>query len=151
MEDAGLSNIELLDPTPLTKEVWQQYLEMVLDAARHALPADNDQPWRFLVVRERDSLERLCLRLNPWLRQGMEVATSDAEARAERLRRAMASLERVLAAPVLILIFVDTNTYPEAALYDGAVAAGNLTRAARAVRYGTCSIGEDLEGGGEDA
>ncbi len=55
-----------------------------LAAARHAPTANNDQPWRFLVVRERDSLDRLRLRLEPWLRQRMEAATSDAEARAAR-------------------------------------------------------------------
>lgn len=120
------------DPVP------DEHLEIILDAARHAPTANNDQPWCFHVVRERDNLERLRLTLEEWIRERVEAIESDPEAQGERLRLAIAYLENIFAAPVFIFIFVDTSVYPELVVYDGALAAGNLMLAARALDYGTC-------------
>jgi nitroreductase len=42
-----------------TKQVLQEYLEQVLEAARLAPSACNQQPWRFAVVRNRDLKRRI--------------------------------------------------------------------------------------------
>lgn len=118
--------------------VPDEHLELILDAARCAPTANNNQPWYFLIVRERDNLERLKSRLERWIRQRIEAVEADSEVRAERLEGAIAYLAGILAAPLLVFIFVDTSEFPELVAYDGALAAQNLMLAARTLGYGTC-------------
>jgi len=49
----------------------------------------------------------------------------------------LTQLGDVIAAPILVFIFVDTTKYPTLAAYDGALAAGNLMLAARSFGYGS--------------
>lgn len=127
-------SVRAFRPEPVPDE----HLEIILDAARHAPTANNDQPWCFVVVREGENLERLRLTLERSIHERIEAIESDPEARSERLRPAIAYLENIFAAPVFIFIFVDTSAYPELVVYDGALAAGNLMLAARTLGYGTC-------------
>lgn len=120
------------DPVP------DEHLEQMLDAARHAPTAGNQQPWRFLVVRDRDNLARLRLALEAWLRQRIDAWEAAPEEKAARLEGVLAYLAGVLAAPLFVFILVDTSTHPELVAYDGALAAENLMLAARALDYGTC-------------
>ena len=117
--------------------VPDEHLDLMLDAARNAPSAGNGQPWRFLVVRERDNLARLLALLEPWLRARIEAA-GDPETQAERFESALDHLREILTAPLFVFVWVDASLYPALVVYDGALAAQNLMLAARAIGYGTC-------------
>jgi nitroreductase len=117
--------------------VPNQDLELILDAARYAPTAGNKQPWRFLVVCQRENLSHLQVELEAWVRNWIRTKGFDSSEQAEHLDGAMTCLERILSAPLIIFILVDTSVYPDLVAYDGALAAANLMLAARALGYGT--------------
>ena len=127
-------SVRAFRPEPVPDE----HVELLVDAARYAPTAGNRQPWCFLVVRDRENLERLRARLEPWLCQRIEASETTPEGRARRLESALAYLDGILVAPLFVFIFVDASTYPDLVAYDGALAAGNLMLAARVLGYGTC-------------
>jgi nitroreductase len=120
------------DPVP------DEHLELILDAARYAPTAGNNQPWSFLVLCERENLSRLRKRVEAWTQERIQTIELNPTKQAERLDGAITYLEGIFAAPLIIFIFVDTSAYPELVAYDGALAAGYLMLAARALGYGTC-------------
>jgi nitroreductase len=102
-----------------------------LDAARFAPTAGNQQPWKFLVIRNRETLDRLRDQALGWYLQS-RPASKQVE---DDLRGV---LKNVLSAPVYIAVLVDSEAaYPDYVHYDGTLAAGNLMIAARALGYGT--------------
>lgn len=121
-----------------SNNIPDEHLLQMLDAARNAPTAGNEQPWRFLVVRERENLTELRRRLEAWIWQKIEASNSQLDSQAARLGETLKYLNGILAAPLIIFLFVDTRKYPDLVVYDGALAAGNLMLAARALGYGTC-------------
>jgi nitroreductase len=122
------------DPVP------DEDLRRILDAARLAPSSGNQQPWRFLVVRDRAKLDELltgamALKLDAARDQLYEMASEEVEAQTAQLR---AYLEGFLSAPVYVVILLDReSTYPDYNVQDGALAAGHMMLAARALGYGT--------------
>lgn len=122
------------DPVP------DEDLRRILDAARLAPSSGNQQPWRFLVVRDRAKLDELltgamALKLDAARDQLYEMASEEIEAQTAQLR---AYLEGFLSAPVYVVILLDReSTYPDYNVQDGALAAGHMMLAARALGYGT--------------
>jgi len=120
-------------PTPVPDE----HVRTVLDAARHAPTAGNQQPWTFLVVRDRERLDALKDRAeDAYMRRYREAGHpgDPAEVRA-RVARA---LDGALSAPVYIAVLADREApYPEYVVQDATLAAGNVMNAARALGYGT--------------
>lgn len=111
-----------------TTPVPDAHLRLILDAGRLAPDSSNRQPWRFLVVKDRTRIERI---------RKEALASPDAEMGAHP----SAYLDGVLAAPVHILVFVDTQAGgPTYRLQDGSLAAGQMMLAARALGYGTVFI-----------
>lgn len=106
----------------LPDKVPEAHLELILDMARYAPTAGNAQPWKFLTVRERASKAAL--------REKIE----EHFAGKEQFHR---FAERILAAPVLIFVFVDASRYPDLVGYDGAMAVQNMMLAAHALGFGT--------------
>lgn len=122
-------------PTPVPRE----HIMEILDAARFAPTAGNQQPWKFLVVQDRKKLDELKNEALRWYvepyQQEQQVDAAKLQAIRESTRKA---LEGALSAPVYIAILVDTEAkYPEWIAYDGTLAAGSLMIAARALGYGT--------------
>jgi nitroreductase len=124
-------SVRQFKPDPITDE----HLELILDAARYAPSGGNNQPWCFLVVRERENLVRLQRKLEVWMRERIRTTGLDPAIQAES---AITCLAGIFTAPLMIYIFVDTSVYPKLVAYDGTLAAGNLMLAARALGYGTC-------------
>ncbi len=121
------------DPVP------DEHLRRILDAARRAPTSGNQQPWRFLVVRDKAKIERLrarCLeRIEARLR---DLAAAERDARMTRAREGMAGY---FSAPVYVVVLTDSqSTYPTYNQHDGPLAAGYLCLAARALGYGTVYI-----------
>jgi nitroreductase len=119
--------------------VPSEHLAAILDAAHYAPTAGNQQPWRFLVVRDREKLDLLKERALQWYLERVQEADAargldldSLRARTERL------LEGVLSAPVYVAVLVDKEApYSQYLTQDGSLAAGNLMIAARALGYGT--------------
>jgi len=121
--------------TPVPKE----HILKILDAARSAPTAGNQQPWKFLVVEDRQKLDALKDEAAAWYLEAYErrkrprpQELSDVQ---EKIK---ATLEAVLSAPVYVAVLVDSREkYPDYVMTDGALAAGYLMIAARALGYGT--------------
>ncbi len=122
-------------PMPVPKD----HLLAILDAARYAPTAGNQQPWTFLVIQDRARLDRLEGEAVEWyLERDKSQATRD-EAALQKLRQSLQEqITNALSAPVYVAVLVDsTSAYPEYVMTDGALAAENLMLAARALGYGT--------------
>jgi nitroreductase/ketosteroid isomerase-like protein len=122
-------------PTPVPDE----HIRKILDAARFAPTAGNQQPWKFLVIRDRGKLDRLKEQALSWY---LDLYTAKKNPSHEELESSSAAvkeiLENVLSAPVYVAVLVDSKAnYPDYILHDGALAAGYLMIAARALGYGT--------------
>lgn len=121
--------------TPVPKE----HILKILDAARMAPTAGNQQPWKFLVVQNGEKLAELQKEALSWYLDLYQTRKKPTEADLSKVRESVKkTLENVLSAPVYIAVLVDSSaTYPDYILYDGTLAAGNLMIAARALGYGT--------------
>jgi len=151
-------------PPAATSDIWQVFehrrsvrrfkpdpvpeadIRRILDAARLAPSSGNQQPWRFLVVRDPTKiaamkaacLERAMARFSP--------QTDPTEGARERFKeRAEAGLAGYFSAPVFIVVLTDnTSKYPDYNHWDGPLAAGQLMLAARALGYGTVFITDSI-------
>jgi len=123
----------LRDPVP--KEI----VEQILDAARFAPSSGNSQPWRFLVVSNRENLSKLQERsietIEPRIDESDHVSNGE---KANVKTKYRSYTDRIFGAPVFVFVFVATDRYPEHADSDGALAVGNLLLAAHALGYGAC-------------
>jgi len=122
-------------PTPVPKE----HILKILDAAHYAPTAGNQQPWKFLVIQDREKLGQLQNEALLWYIDEYKKRRKPPE---EELVKVTETLQKVLAnvlsAPVYVAVLVDsTANYSDYILYDGTLAAGHLMIAARALGYGT--------------
>jgi nitroreductase/ketosteroid isomerase-like protein len=122
-------------PTPVPKE----HILKILDAARMAPTAGNQQPWKFLVVQNKEKLAELQREALSWYLELYQMKKKPTEEELAKARESVKNvLENVLSAPVYVAVLVDSNAkYPDDILYDGTLAAENLMIAARALGYGT--------------
>jgi len=124
------------DPVPA------EHVVRILDMARTAPTSGNQQPWKFLVIQDRERLDQLrdaCVArtLGRYKASGVtDPARLEAVA-----RRSGEVLGNYLSAPVYVAVLVDKGSaYPDYNVYDGSLAAGYLLLAARALGYGTVFI-----------
>ena len=94
-----------------TDEVPQEAVEKMLEAARWAMSGANAQPWEFVVVRDKDTRQRIC---DSWLEPNMEAYVIE-QTRLPELRhhhlRAPLTAPSFQEAPVLIVMVGDRRTY----------------------------------------
>jgi nitroreductase/ketosteroid isomerase-like protein len=130
----GRRTVRKFKPDPVPED----HLRKILDAARFAPTAGNEQPWTFLVVRNREKLDRLAEEALSWfLAARIERNASQKSSPAEEARFREA-IKNALSAPVYVAVLVDSQSrYPAYIMTDGALAAGYLMIAARALGYGT--------------
>ncbi|MBN1273388.1 MAG: nitroreductase family protein [Candidatus Aminicenantes bacterium] len=120
------------DPVP------DEHLLKILEAARMAPTAGNQQPWKFLVVRDRTKLNALKKEALSWYLEKAALEGISREKANELEDKLKDILPRVLSAPVYIAVLVDSEAeHPGYVLYDGSLAAGTLMIAARSLGYGT--------------
>jgi nitroreductase len=113
----------------------------ILDAARTPPTSGNQQPWKFLVIRDRDKIngmkEACVLRALARFDSRGDKSTSKEEYETSARNR----LSGYFSAPVYIVVLTDNNSqYPDYNHWDGPMAAGFLTLAARALGYGTVFV-----------
>jgi nitroreductase len=115
----------------------------ILDAARMAPTSGNQQPWKFLVIRDRtiiDDMREACIAASIEARRarGGQI-TDDVTAAVTQ------SYEGYFSAPVYVVILTDNESrYPSYNHWDGPLAAGYLMLAARALGYGTVFITDSI-------
>jgi len=119
------------DPVP------PEHLERILEAARQAPNAGNQQPWRFLVIQEKDRLNEF--RDYAWRSRKKWLLDNGYEADTDEGMKA--HFDRILGAPLHVVVLIDTAVrYRGYGKEDGALAAENIMLAARALGYGSVMI-----------
>lgn len=114
-------------------------LRSILDAARLAPTSGNQQPWKFLVIRDPEKIAEMkeaCVERSLEARRarGMTISTEVEES----VRQALGGY---FSAPVYVVVLTDNeSTYPTYNHWDGPLAAGYLMLAARALGYGTVFV-----------
>jgi len=113
----------------------------ILDAARMAPTSGNQQPWKFMVIRDRNKINQM---KEASIRQSMgyyNEQNEQKETKEEFTQRVSQVFENYCSAPVYIIVLTDNNSmYPDYNHWDGPLAAGYLMLAARALGYGTVFI-----------
>jgi nitroreductase len=113
----------------------------ILDAARMAPTSGNQQPWKFLVIRDRmkiDQIKDACIKL---AMERFDKQKDNKETSEKFTEKVKNTFENYCSAPVYIVVLTDNNsTYPDYNHWDGPLAAGYLMLAARSLGYGTVFI-----------
>jgi len=128
------------DPVP------EADLRRILDAARSAPTSGNQQPWKFLVVRDPAKIAALKeANVQRLLSQSDPQKTLSEEEKNKREIVIRSHLAGYFSAPVYIVILTDNHSdYPDYNHWDGPMAAGYLMLAARALGYGTVFITDGI-------
>jgi nitroreductase len=113
----------------------------IIDAARMAPSSGNQQPWKFLIIRDKNkilAIKEACIK------SAAEFYDSHKDIKKTKeqfMENAKNKFEEYCSAPVYIVVLTDNNSkYPKYNYLDGSSAAGYLMLAARALGYGTVFI-----------
>jgi nitroreductase len=133
------------DPVP------EQALRQILDAARYGPTCMNQQPWKFLVVRDPAKIEAmkkqtlgiLEKRFESFSAQRKDMKPEELQAQKERSLR---FTEGYFTAPVYVVVLVDSESACSgyALKHDGPIAVGYMMLAARAFGYGTAYLTDGI-------
>lgn len=133
------------DPVP------EQAIRQILDAARYGPTCMNQQPWKFLVVRDKakiDAMKKATLgllekRYESFAAQRKDMKPEELKAQKEGATR---FTEGYFTAPVYVVVLVDSESACSgyALKHDGPIAAGYLMLAARAFGYGTAYLTDGI-------
>ena len=115
------------------------HIEKIIEIACTAPTSGNQQPWKFLIIQDRQKLDQLrdaCVQnsINGAKKRGVK----DPEKLKSIRDRMFKYFKNYLSAPVNVVVLTDSNSkYPSYNKHDGPLAAGHLMVAARALGYGT--------------
>lgn len=89
--------------------VPKEHLLKILDAARHAATSGNQQPWKFLVIQDRQKLDALKKAALAWTLEKHEEAGRLPQDEKNAVRKKLqAVFDSVLSAPVYVAVLVDS-------------------------------------------
>jgi nitroreductase len=128
-------------PDPVTEED----IRRIIDAARTAPTSGNQQPWKFLVVRDKDRVNRLKEACVKDAVERFYERVSETQTKGEFENACRQQLAGYFSAPVYIVVLTDNRSkYPDYNHWDGPLAAAHLMLAARALGYGTVHITDSI-------
>ena len=128
-----------------SEEVPDADLLKILDAARSAPTSGNQQPWAFLVIRDKDKIKQLQEACIDYAVKRFYKPESAKQTQAEFENQTRAQMGGYFTAPVYIIVLTDNESrYPTYNHWDGPLAAGYLMLAARALGYGTVHITDSI-------
>lgn len=135
----GRRSVRKFAPIPVPEE----HLMEIIDAARLAPTSGNQQPWKFIVVQDRKQIEKLkseCFSSNEiYYKENTKLQGEKLSAALKKMKKQYS--EGYFSAPAFIVVLTDQNCkYPSYTPHDGALAAGYLMLAARALGYGSVYI-----------
>ena len=131
----------------LAKEVPDEAVGRVLEAARCAPSPHGRQPWRFAVVRGDETKRRLADAMGGEWRLNLEMDGQDAEVVQRRLE---GSRRRLMDAPVLILLLLypaDLDAYPDPARQENETTMAVQSLGAAAQNALLVAYGQGLDAG----
>ncbi len=132
-------SVRAFKPDPIPDED----IRKIIDAARLAPTSGNQQPWKFLVISDRNKIDKL---KTEKLKEAETYYKDSQMLSGEDLRKQLQQSEQqlttgYLSAPTYIVVLTDNKSqYPTYNHWDGPLAAGYLMLAARALGYGTVHI-----------
>jgi nitroreductase len=114
----------------------------IIDAARMAPTSGNQQPWKFLIIRDKNKISQMKEACIKRALDSFDKNTNNNETKEQFTEKISKRLSAgYFSAPVFIVVLTDNNsTYPDYNHWDGPLAAGYLMLAARALGYGTVFI-----------
>jgi nitroreductase len=121
----------------LAEKIPKEDLEIILNMGRFAPTAGNIQPWKFFLLKNMNRKEKFRSILEENICQKIKKLEINEEEKDRRKKNIKEALKRIFNAPIIILLFVDANTYPDLVIYDGALAAQNILLATHALGYGS--------------
>lgn len=126
-------------------EVPEADIIKILEAARSAPSSGNQEPWKFLVVRDKDKIKQMEDACIQNIVEKYYKAEAGKQTKAEFENKAREGMSGYFSAPVYIIILTDNECpYPTYTHWDGPLAAGYLMLAARALGYGTVHITDSI-------
>ncbi|NHJ02304.1 MAG: hypothetical protein EAX86_09235 [Candidatus Heimdallarchaeota archaeon] len=122
-----------------SKSIPKAHLLKILDSVKYAPSAGNQQPWKFLVMQNPETMRKLKTEVLSWYLQRYQEHRTSSPAEIDELKTSLTqTLDKIFSAPLYIVILVDTTVkYPEYTLQDGMFAAAYFMIAARNLGYGT--------------
>ncbi len=113
-------------------------IKEIIRAGTFAPSAMNAQPWRFVVIRNREMIKRLSDKAKElWVEQSKNMQSLELQRLADMVSRPNYNL--FYNAPLLIMIFADTSGFmPQV---DCSLAAQNMMLVAKSLGLGSCYIG----------
>lgn len=113
-------------------------IKEIIRAGTFAPSAMNSQPWRFVVIRNRETIKKLSDKAKElWVEQSKNMQSLGLQRLADMVSRPNYNL--FYNAPLLIMIFADTSGFmPQV---DCSLAAENMMLAAWSLGLGSCYIG----------
>lgn len=123
------------DPVP------EADIRKIIDAARLAPTSGNQQPWKFLVIRDKDKISQMKEACVKRVMERNARENEAQEAKEKREAKVRSRLDGIFSAPAYVVVLTDNQSqYPDYNHWDGPLAAGYLLLAARALGYGTVHI-----------
>jgi nitroreductase len=119
-------------------DVPDDIIRELIRAGTYAPSAVNTQPWRFVVIKNREIIDRLSERAKKLWLDSVDKSSNPEIKRLENIMK-MPEFNIFYNAPVLILIFATPDAYSPQ--YDCASAAENMMLAAKSLGIGSCWIG----------
>ena len=124
----------------------EEHISKILNAARSAPTSGNQQPWKFIVIQDRGKIEALKTECISQSLSAFKKRKKPDEKELEAQRKKVDDyFSGLLAAPVHIIVLTDNKSkWPSYNEKDGALAAGYLILAARALGYGTTFMTDSI-------
>jgi nitroreductase len=119
-------------------DVPDDTIRELIKAGTYAPSAVNTQPWRFVVIKNREMIDRLSERAKKLWLDSVDKSSDPEITRVANIMK-IPEFNIFYNAPVLILIFAVPEAYSPQ--YDCASAAENMMLAAQSLGIGSCWIG----------
>ena len=132
----------------LQKDVPDEILGEIIKAGTYAPTAVNKQPWRFVVITDRDLIDQIGERARKlWLENNKDPKDSHLI----ELTRMMAheNFKIFYGAPALVLVFAHPEAFSP--IQDCSLAAENMMLAGKALGLGSCWIGLAIPLGSDES
>ncbi len=122
----------------LPDDVPTDVIRELIRAATYAPSAANMQPWRFVVIKNRELIAKLSGKAKElWIEQAAKSSRPELKSLANMVSRP--SFDIFFNAPLLIMIFSDADAFSPG--IDCALAGQNMMLAAKSLGIGSCWIG----------
>lgn len=120
-------------------------IRRIIDAARLAPTSGNQQPWKFLVVQDKNKINQMKEACEKNILARFDKHEPKNETREQFVKKYWQGMSGYFSAPVYIVILTDNQSkYPTYNHWDGPLAAGYLMLAACALGYGTVHITDSI-------